>query len=414
MGCNRRAFLRQATGAAAVVSLGPAMPTLLMRSALAMGSAGRSNPRALVVIQLTGGNDGLNAVVPYADGQYARLRPTIRVSPKEVCKIDEQLGMHPSLQAFWRLQQEGKLSVVQGVGYPNPNSDHPTSMRIWHTGQPQDAGCQTGWLGRAVDRVYRPKNGEVPATCVGMTRLPLGLNAAKATIPTVHSAGELVLRGAGEVSLRAVEDKVGSEGDGNLALEFVERVALAAQADSRKIEAVSRASGGRGYPSLELAGRLQTIADLVRADVGIRIYFTELGGEGFGGFDNHANQAENHGALLKQLSESVAAFAADLEHDGLLDRVLVMTFSEFGRTVRENGRRGTDHGAAAAMFLVGGKLQSGLVGRHPSLADLEPNGGLKHGIDFRRVYATILERWLECPSQPVLGQGFEAMELFRG
>ena len=163
------------------------------------------------------------------------------------------------------------------------------------------------------------------------------------------------------------------------------------------------------YPPFSLAQNLATVAQLIRAELGIRIYFAEMGGGGIGGFDSHANQAANHGALLRELSESISAFVDDLSHDRLLDSVLVMTFSEFGRTLSENGRRGTDHGAAAPMFMIGGKIKGGLWGTHPSLTELDGDA-LKVHTDFRRVYATVLERWLNLKSEKVLAPGFAPLD----
>ena len=178
-----------------------------------------------------------------------------------------------------------------------------------------------------------------------------------------------------------------------------------------RLDAVAKSASAAGaYPAFGLAADLRTIASLIRAELGIRIFYAELGGGGIGGFDNHANQIGNHCALLEQLSESVAAFAADLSRDRLLNRVLLMTFSEFGRTVAENGRRGTDHGAAGPTFLVGGNLHGGVHGAHPSLTDLDA-GGLKYHTDFRSLYATALEDWLEIPSEPILGRKFERLRL---
>jgi uncharacterized protein (DUF1501 family) len=194
-------------------------------------------------------------------------------------------------------------------------------------------------------------------------------------------------------------------------LDFLQRCTLRAHANARRIEAVTKAAADTAeYPPFRLAGTLRTVAQLIRADIGIRIFFTELGGGGIGGFDNHANQLGNHCALLHQLSESVAAFVDDLKRDKLLDRVLLMTFSEFGRTVKENGRRGTGHGAAAPIFLAGGKLKGGLVGAHPSLTDLDSDA-LKVHIDFRRVYATVLDRWLGFEGRAVLGKQFESLDI---
>jgi len=178
-----------------------------------------------------------------------------------------------------------------------------------------------------------------------------------------------------------------------------------------KSERIKAAAASDDYPSFGLAGDLRTIARIIRAKVGIRVFCAELGGGGIGGFDNHANQLGNHGALLHQLAEALAAFVRDLDRDKLLDRVVVMTFSEFGRTLKENGRRGTGHGAAAPMFLVGGRVKGGLVGPHPSLTDLE-NGSPKCHTDFRQVYATVLEKWLGCNCQAILGRQFETLNLF--
>jgi uncharacterized protein (DUF1501 family) len=186
---------------------------------------------------------------------------------------------------------------------------------------------------------------------------------------------------------------------------------LNAYTNSERIEAVIKKTHNTfEYPQFELAGSLRMVAQLIRADIGIRIFFTELGGGGIGGFDNHANQIGNHCALLHHLSESIAAFIHDLKRDNLLNRVLLMTFSEFGRTVKENGRRGTGHGAAAPMFLAGGKVNGGLIGSHPSLTDLD-DGALKFHTDFRSVYATVLDRWLGFDSSKVLDKHYESIDI---
>jgi uncharacterized protein (DUF1501 family) len=198
-------------------------------------------------------------------------------------------------------------------------------------------------------------------------------------------------------------------------LDFLSRSTLEAYAGSQRVEAVARAGTSAAtapYPPFQLAQMLKIVAQLIRAELGVRIYCTELGGNEPGGFDTHANQRDNHGALLRELSESVAAFVDDLERDKLLDRVLLMTFSEFGRTVKENGRRGTDHGSAAPLFLAGGKVKGGLIGAHPNLTDLE-NGGQKFHTDFRRVYATVLDRWLGFDSKSVLDEQFEPLDALR-
>lgn len=386
MPASRRDFLSTlGLGLAA----GPFLP-LLQRTA---GAADRSNDRVLVVVQLAGGNDGLNTVVPYEDDAYGRARPTLRLAAKDVHKLGQDLGFHPSLKSFHRLFQEGTLAVVQGVGYPKPNPGHGESMRIWQAGQLDGPGAQTGWIGRTVDAVRRPDQATAPALFLGEIRPPFALNAARSVIPVMQSLDQ------GRLAKTVPPAETDRSDDSLLAL--ARRSTALASERSRRIEAAVRNDRAE-YPAYQFAAGLRTIAQLIRADVGIRIFVTELGGEEPGGFDTHAGQAANHGALLEQLSRSVTAFVDDLATDKTLDRVLLMTFSEFGRTVEENGRRGTDHGSAAPVFLAGGRVRGGLIGPHPNLTDLE-NGGQKHHTDFRRLYAAALGPWLGIDPQPVLG-----------
>jgi uncharacterized protein (DUF1501 family) len=415
MSYTRRNFLKATLEASALLPFAPAVPNFLVRSLMAAGSRRDDRDTVLVVVQLSGGNDGLNTVVPYGDDEYARNRPTLRLPPKELHEIDSLMGLHPRMGAFMRLYKEGYLSIVQGVGYPNSDRSHEGAMRIWHTADPDQPSRQTGWLGRAVDSTWNWNSTNAPAVFVGPIAQPFGLNAENVIVSSIRSLDDLTThempghlnrqsqwKRAAELS-RADQD--------NPLLHFLQHCALNAYANDRRIEAVTKTvTNPADYPPFRLAGSLRTAAQLIRADVGIRIFFTEFGGGGIGGFDNHANQLGNHCALLHQLSESIAAFIQDLKHERLLDRVLLMTFSEFGRTVKENGRRGTGHGAAAPMFLAGGKLRGGLVGPHLSLTDLD-NGGLKFDIDFRRVYATVLDRWLGFDSRIVLTGEFEPLDI---
>lgn len=415
---TRRRFLKDSLGAATLVSLGAAPPILLGRSAGLAGSRRDAGSTALVVVQLAGGNDGLNTVVPYADDEYARNRPTLRLTGEQVHRIDDFLGFHPQMSAFKRLYDEGCLGVVQGVGYPDPDQGHSGAMRNWQTARPSVSAGQTGWLGRTVDGLGSTAATGVSAVYVGEIEQPFTLNAERSVVPSIRSLEDCVLKGfpggdghANRQRLAALADTPRS-GDDPL-LHFLQRSARRAYASSRAVEEiVGTGRASTEYPDFPFARMLATVAGLIRADLGIRIYYTELGGAEPGGFDTHANQAANHGALLRQLSDGLAAFATDLRRDDLLNRVLVMTFSEFGRTVAENGRRGTGHASAAPMFLVGGKVKGGLIGPHPRLSELE-NGGLKFHTDFRRVYATALERWLGFDSRPVLGGRFEPLDVLR-
>ena len=415
MSYTRRDFLKATLGASTLLSFTPPTPNFLVRSLMAAAPRRDDRDTVLVVVQLSGGNDGLNTVVPYGDDEYARNRTTLRLPTKDLHKIDSMMGFHPRMGAFMRLYEQGHLSIIQGVGYPNSDRSHEGAMRIWHTADPDQPGCQTGWLGRAVDSIWDPNSTNAPAVFVGPIAQPFGLNAERVVVPSVRSPGDLIIREMPGHLKRQSQRKRAAElpraEQDNPLVHFLQQCTLNSYTNSRRIEAVIKTAANTfEYPSFQLAGSLRTVAQLIRADIGIRIFFTELGGGGIGGFDNHANQLGNHCALLYHLSESVAAFIHHLKRDKLLHRVLLMTFSEFGRTVKENGRRGTGHGAAAPIFLAGGKLKGGLLGAHPSLTDLD-NGALKFAIDFRRVYATMLDRWLGFKSRTVLDRQFELLDI---
>jgi len=410
MSYTRRDFLKATMGAATMLSFASPAPNLLVRAATAGAAQQDDRDTVLVVVQLSGGNDGLNTVVPYADDEYARNRPTLRFRSKDIHKIDSYLGFHPRMEAFSRLYKDGHLSIVQGVAYPNSDRSHDVAMRHWHTAQPENPNCQTGWLGRAADSVWHTNQKDMPAVFVGPIVQPFGMRAEHVIIPSIQSPDDLTIDPApGESQRKRAVESFRADKDNPL-LNHLRDCTENATANSRKIEAVVKATNTAEYPAFRLAETFRTVAQLIRADVGIRIFFTELGGGGIGGFDNHANQLGNHCALLHQLSESLAAFIYDLKKDKLLDRVLLMTISEFGRTVKENGRRGTGHGAAAPIFMAGSKLKSGLVGSHPSLTDLD-NGAMKFHTDFRRVYSTVLDKWLGFESRIILDRQYETLDI---
>lgn len=403
MSATRRQFLTTAVGGAAVLAVGTQPPAFLRRAAEAAPPPDRGRDTVLVVVQLAGGNDGLNTVVPYEDDAYARGRPTLRLRASQVLKLQDGLGFHPSMPAFHRLYRDGLLAVVQGVGYPSPDPNHPAAMHAWQTADPVSWRGRTGWLGRAVEALAGP----MPAAFVGTLEQPFTLHAERAIVPSVRTLADLrrhPLPGASPVAVPAARKT------DNQLLDVVSRAAVASAATSARLEAAVETVAD--YPNLTFARHLRLIAGLIRAEVGVRVFCTELGGQEPGGFDTHAGQATNHGALLEQLTESIAAFARDLRRDGRLDRVLLMTYSEFGRTIQENGRRGTDHGSAAPLFLVGGRLKGGLIGRPPRLDEREA-GGVKHHTDFRQVYATALDSWLGLDSAAVLGGRFRPVDALR-
>ena len=412
---SRRDFLKSLVGASSFLSLAPTFPAFLQQAAAAAESNAASGETVLVVLQLSGGNDGLNTVVPYADDAYGRNRDTLRLTESQVIRIDSYLGFHPELKGFHQLLQEGALTVVQGVGYPKSSRDHDQALREWHTARPGEPQYPTGWIGRTVDSIEQPGAAAVPAVFVGPIAPPFALNAEASIIPSVLAPQQLIRTSLSgkpvdrpELVKTLPQD---ASAMANPLQDMVSSATQAAEAMSRRVEAVLSAdSSAATYPSLTLAQQLHMVAQLVRADLGIRIYFVELGGGGIGGFDNHANQRDNHAALLREMSDSIAAFMSDLKRENLMSRVLLMTFSEFGRTLSENGRRGTDHGAAAPVFLVGGRVQGGLHGKHPSLTELDSDA-LKFQVDYRCLYATVLQRWLGFDARPILGESYDTIDV---
>jgi uncharacterized protein (DUF1501 family) len=413
MTTTRREFLQSSAAAGSLVALGGAVPNFLARTAASAPPSDRRGGRdtILVVIQLTGGNDGLNTVIPFADENYARLRPTLRQPTAQIRRLNDQVGLHPSMTGLAELLQDRSLCVVQGVGYPNPTQSHFRSMDIWQAGSTARELTE-GWVGRAL-RDMR----QAPAFHLAAANeaAPLALTGAPVRVPSITSLEDFQLRvagasGADNRNQRTVIEGTAApaqNGEANL-LDFVQRTASNTYATSRRLQELGRSYQPRSpYPQTPLANRLRLAAQLIDAGLGARIFYVAIDG-----FDTHANQAQAHANLLGQVSGAMAAFFRDLAARGHRDRILLMTFSEFGRRARENGSRGTDHGEAAPMLLVGGRVHPGVVGDHPSLTELNA-GNLRHHTDFRQVYAAILDRWLGVPSRTVLGQEFRPVDIFR-
>jgi uncharacterized protein (DUF1501 family) len=436
---SRRRFLQTTLGSSALLSSGLAVPTFLARSAWAVADDANRNGQGsqenvLVVVQLSGGNDGLNTVIPYADPAYNKNRILLRIGRGEVLKVDNDVGLHPRMEGFSKLLEANRLAIVQGVGYPNPNRSHFESMDIWHSAQPGAAGqeydplkastrARLGWLGRMLDQQRRtggqtaaksaqPPAQDVPALYLGENELPLALVARETPVPAFDSLESFRLQTAGgAVPSRVLRELSAAERPAAPPLtDFVRRSMLNALDSSEKVQEAIRADKSTvKYPGYGLATKLRNVARLIDAGLKTRIYYVALDG-----FDTHANQRDAHAGLLDELASSVKAFLDDLAHRGHLDRVLVMSFSEFGRRVRENASSGTDHGAAAPLFLAGGKVRPGLIGKHPSLTALDREGDMQFHTDFRQVYATLLDCWLGCESAAVLGEKFKHVDMLKG
>lgn len=411
MPANRRDFLKQ-LGTAGIVSLGIAPPAFLSRAARALENspARPSNDCVLVLVQLAGGNDGLNTVVPYGDPEYYKARPGIGIPKPAVLKIDENLGLHPQMTGFKELYDEGRLAIVQGVGYPNPDRSHFRSMDIWHSARPDADYTTDGWLGRGLELAPLSQADGLRALALGTNRLPLALLSSKVNVPSVTDlAGYHLDLGSGPEQNQKLKRRVmgetaantGPAGPADSTLEFLRKTALTAFSSADRLKEVTASyRPAATYPANGLGERLKTVAQIIAGDLGTRVIFVSLDG-----FDTHAQQAGAHHSLLTELSSAVRAFFQDLKGHKLDDRVVLATFSEFGRRVKENGSLGTDHGAASQIFVAGAGVKGGLHGAHPSLTDLV-EGDLRFHTDFRSVYATLLTRILDWPTEGILGGRF--------
>ncbi len=405
MNATRRQFLSAALGAS-VVSLAPTVPQFLREAAAGERLSGEN---ILVVVQLYGGNDGLNTIVPFADEAYYRNRPQLAIAKEQVLKINAEQGFHPSMRGCADLLENGRLAVIQGVGYPNPNRSHFESMDIWHTCRRKDEARPDGWLGRYLDRSYRPSESDASALHVGAGVQPFALMAQRVRVPSVRSIDRFRFQGDPAVRSAAHDLVAINRHEENDLLGFVQSTTTTALTTSERIEQASQGyQPSVRYPSSAFAEQLRLVAQLIDAGLTTRIYYLELGG-----FDTHANQAQTHAGLLEQVSSGLSAFLADLDSHGHVDRVAVVCFSEFGRRVQENASEGTDHGAAGPIFVASPRVNPGLIGPHPSLTDLE-DGDLRHHTDFRQVYAALLEHWLSWDSESVLGGEFSPIPLFKG
>ena len=414
---TRREFMAKGL---TIVAAGATAPMFLTRTALALNNpwdqsltaspASLTDGPVLVVVQMGGGNDGLNTVVPYAHDEYYRARPHLAVPRQNLIRVTDEIGFHPGLKPFKALYDEGRLAVVQGVGYPNPNRSHFRSMEIWHTADPAGSGPRTGWLGRLFDSEC-PSCGPTAGIAMLGAEMPLAMQGTAGRAVVLESPqafGFHPLLGAGleeaEAFRRLMQPVPGEEPT----VDFLTHTAMDATLASDEIKRMTGHLSVAGiYPRDPFSAKLRLVSELIAAGAPTRVYYV-----GLGGFDTHAAQAGRHDRLLEQMGAGLDAFVRDLTQKGLLDRALVITFSEFGRRVAENASAGTDHGAAAPMFLIGGAVKPGIHGAHPGLTDLD-QGDLKFQVDFRGVYATILEHWVGVDSQTILGGRFAAFDVVR-
>lgn len=411
MKTSRRNFLKQGVAAAALCLSWSDLCTLAARSAnLAPRVKGKSP--VLVVVQLGGGNDGLNTVVPYGNGSYYDLRPNLALQANSILPLNGQIGLNPNMSGLADLYKAGKLAIVQAVGYPNPNRSHFRSMEIWQTAEPSRI-ADRGWLGKYLDLAMTGKADAALLSAVNVDEmLPKSLSAEKVLVPSVNNVYDFRFKtDARYAQDRRLQVSTFDEiyRDFNLHrpnVDLLRKTGIEAnEASDYLLKIVRSYKGSVAYPRNSFADGLKFISQMICGGVNSRVYNVSLNG-----FDTHANQLRTQNNLLKQLSEGLTAFQSDLEVHGVDQDVLVLVYSEFGRRVSENGGRGTDHGKAEPVFVIGSKVKGGLYGSAPDLLRLD-DGDLRYKIDFRSIYATILDSWMGADSRQILAGNFESLPL---
>jgi uncharacterized protein (DUF1501 family) len=418
---NRREFLIRTLQGSSLLALGSVVPQFLLNTAQA-AEAGKDN--ILVVIELTGGNDGLNTVIPYGDDLYHKVRKSLRLTKEQVVKVDDHIGLNPGMRSFEQFLKEGHLAVVQGVGYPNPDRSHFESMDIWQSADPKRK-IGTGWIGRSADSLHKGAN--VPIVQVGQNTLPLACQGAPGGVVSINNRHPYHLdlgkvdpaqRKARRQLLEGLAKTADADQDG--LLQFVQRRQLQTYTTLDRLQEVLKTQNqpGRQFGITSLNEKMQLIGRLIEKEFGTRVFYVAIDG-----FDTHSNQVEQHRKLLQEVADSIAFLFNNLKASHNDKRVLAMTFSEFGRRVQENGSRGTDHGTGSCLFIAGPGVKGGLIGKHPSLKpdDLDyeasildrASGDLRYHTDFRQVYATLLDKWLGCDSKGVLNGEFKHLDFLR-
>ena len=409
--CSRRDFLVRGLYG---LGVGAGLPLVLNRTSAALaaqalqGTSVEKHPeRILVVVELSGGNDGLNTVVPFGDPAYHRARPNLGIPDREVIKVADGFGFHPSMVGFERLYKDGLLGVVHGCGYDHPSLSHFSSMGFWHTGVP-NGGEPLGWIGRLADETYNPATRNVIVDLGNSQSLAV---RSRRHSPLVFEDPARFRRDGTDAEKQVLAELSQAKTTTNSTLEFL---ASTAQNASESSDFVRQASAAYRSPvdygvGGGLGGNLQRVAALIASGMATRLYYVTYSGNSF---DTHVQQADLHSRLLMYTADAVHGFLKDIERIGRADDVAVMMFTEFGRRVEENGSLGTDHGTATPMFVAGKGVKGGFYGQHPSLTDLD-DGNMKMTTDFRRVYATAIKEWLGFDNtESVLKGRFDPLGVF--
>ena len=392
-----------------------AVPDVFAKAVYAAKGAGVSNDRVLVMIQLGGGNDGLQTVIPISDGKFRDLRPTLGKEADSALRLDNNWGLHQNLKGLKSLYDQGKVAVVQGVGYPTPSFSHFDSIRVWETADPTRKQ-QNGWLGKTIEKNYDSAGHPLVGCATGTTSVPGALRDLQATLTVINDQSSFKFQGNSDnvdkvmgtlytgtpgiygalfdTAMSTVRDTVAQ-----LKTSAATYVPKGNYSDNQKLVFSSKN---------QLAAALQLAAELIVTGTGVKVLHVTLGG-----FDTHYTEQTRHAALMGYLDSAISAFQADLTAYGMADRVVIATWSEFGRRPQENASGGTDHGTAAPVMLIGDPVKGGLYGQGPSLSKLDTSQNVAYTVDFRSVYQEILTSHLGVDGQDVLGQGFERIPFIR-
>ena len=405
MQMDRRTFLGRSIGFVTISALVPRFG-VAGTSRLFEESVEAAADRVLVILELAGGNDGLNTVVPYTDSIYRTMRPTIQVPAAAALDLDGRMGLNPVMTGMKSLWDAGRLAIVPGVSYPNPNLSHFTSRDIWHTADPRLAE-RRGWLGRWADQTLTGTTNPLTGCAISQS-LPRTLLADKVVIPSFSSLNAYSYTTDGNYPGDSTNQSNAFVAENSTEYEVRNRIATigATARDAASSSAILRGVAtnyvaSATYPANSLGNALKLVAQIITGNVGTRILYVT-----YGGFDNHSNQKTDHDNLLRNLSDAIKAFFDDLDAKSKSSNVLLMTWSEFGRRPGENGSLGTDHGTSGPQFVVGGGVTRGIYGPPPNLGSLDRNGNLTWQTDFRSYYGTILQDWLGAHAPSILGPGY--------
>jgi uncharacterized protein (DUF1501 family) len=409
---SRRQFLEVAGGALALYTTSP----LWLRLGAAGAEPGPAAGRKLLLLLMEGGNDGLNTVVPYGQSAYFEKRKTIAYKPDQIIKLgdSDQVGLAPQLPKLAKLYEARKVGIVQGVGYDEPNLSHFESMDIWQTGRPKH-DVATGWLGRYLDR--SPVGASVVRAVAIGNRLPVALTGAVQSGVSVPSLNGFTFFDGSDADQASEPYRLHEAflqfADGTITDPVARALLASERATVNAVRAIQKLADPKAKPPETLADKVSMAVKLLGSDLGVEIAMVSLGG-----FDNHAAENTQHPKLLTQVDDAIDRFMTDIAATGKAGDYLLMTFSEFGRRVEEDGSTGTDHGTAAPLFVVGDGVAGGLYGEQPSLTNLDKNKNLIRTVDFREVYSTVLDGWLrQVPAREVLGtkaaDGLHPVEFLR-